>query len=114
MTRDDLREMLAGQTPACGPAREALLSGGVFEVWDGLVPASRHLGVYSVRRRITRRRGQPTLGLDETIGILGAMGEEPLRTGEIRTADQGWAFLVFLDAAATKVLACTGVARRQG
>ncbi|MET9324645.1 hypothetical protein ABZX75_31480 [Streptomyces sp. NPDC003038] len=40
MTRDDLCEMLAEQTPACGPAREALLSGGAFDVWEGLVRAT--------------------------------------------------------------------------
>ncbi|CAL9657155.1 hypothetical protein SUDANB150_06807 [Streptomyces sp. enrichment culture] len=33
MTLGDLSEMLAEQAPTCGTAREALLSGGTFEVW---------------------------------------------------------------------------------
>ncbi|MBQ0891456.1 hypothetical protein KBZ94_42355, partial [Streptomyces sp. RM72] len=90
MTRDDLCEMFAEQTSACGPAREALLSGGVFEIWDGLVPANRHFNTYRIRRRFGQKRGLAALGLDETIDILEATGEELLRTGEIRTADQAW------------------------
>ncbi|MFI6850068.1 hypothetical protein OG535_39840 [Kitasatospora sp. NBC_00085] len=106
MTRDDLAEMLADQTPACGPARDALLSGGTFDVWDGLIPASRHFGTYSFRLRNTQRRGVATLGLTETLGILERAGEEPLRIGRIRTADGAWAFMLFFNAEATTVLAC--------
>ncbi|MEU9058961.1 hypothetical protein AB0D13_08815 [Streptomyces sp. NPDC048430] len=40
MTRYDLAATLSEQTPACGPARDALLSGGAFVVRDGLVPAN--------------------------------------------------------------------------
>ncbi|MFI1606928.1 hypothetical protein ACH4YN_33085 [Streptomyces griseofuscus] len=111
MTRDDLCEMLADQTPACGPAREALLSGATFDVWVGLLPADRHFHTYRVRSRVARRHRQETLGLDETVGILEAAGDELIRTGLIRTADQVWTFTLFLNAAATTVLACAGVAR---
>jgi hypothetical protein len=76
MTRDDLCEMLAEQTPACGPAREALLSGGALEVWEGLVPADQLFHTYRIRSRVTQRKGQPTIGLDETVGILQATGDE--------------------------------------
>ncbi|MFD0274147.1 hypothetical protein ACFVHB_09590 [Kitasatospora sp. NPDC127111] len=106
MTRDDLAEMLADQTPACGPARGALLSGGTFTVWDSLIPANRHVGVYRRRLRTTQRRGVATLGLTETVGILERAGDEPLRIGLIQTADQAWGFMLFFNAAATTVLAC--------
>ncbi|MFB7675126.1 hypothetical protein ACFC26_27320 [Kitasatospora purpeofusca] len=106
MTRDDLAEMLADQTPACGPAREALLSGGTFTVWDSLIPANRHFGVYRRRLRTARRRGVATLGLTETVGILEQAADEPLRIGLVSTADRAWGFMLFLDAAATTVLAC--------
>ncbi|MFD9517108.1 hypothetical protein [Streptomyces sp. NPDC059979] len=63
------------------------------------------------RRRFGRKRGLTALGLDKTIDILEAAGDELLRVGEIRTADQAWTFMLILDAAATTVPACTGVAR---
>ncbi|MFF3418436.1 hypothetical protein ACFYW9_27570 [Streptomyces sp. NPDC002698] len=110
MTRDDLYDMLAEQTPACGPAREALLSGGTFDVWEGLVPANQLFHTYRIRRRVTQKHGQVTLGLDMTVGILEATGDELLRIGSVRTVDRAWTFMLFLNAAATTVLACTGVA----
>ncbi|MCX4690596.1 hypothetical protein OG401_40990 [Kitasatospora purpeofusca] len=106
MTRDDLAGMLTDQTPACPPARDALLTGGTFDVWDRLIPAGHHFGVYSFRDRNTRRRGIATLGLTESLGILERAGEEPLRTARITTADGAWVFMLFLDAEATTVLAC--------
>ncbi|MFF2143638.1 hypothetical protein [Kitasatospora sp. NPDC058190] len=113
MTRDDLAEMLADQTPACGPARDALLSGGTFDVWDGLVPANWHLNTYSRRLRHTQKRGIATLGLTETVGILRQAGDEALRIGMIRTADRAWTFILFFNAAATTVLACARGGRVQ-
>ncbi|MFH8893543.1 hypothetical protein [Streptomyces sp. NPDC017949] len=113
MTRDDLCEMLAEQTPACGRAREALLSGGAFDVWEGLVPADRHFHTYRIRSRVTQRRGQVALGLDETVGILKGAGDELLRTGLIRATGGVWTFTLFFNAAATTVLACAGVACRR-
>ncbi|MFE9481180.1 hypothetical protein ACFYNM_21560 [Streptomyces spororaveus] len=111
MTCDDLCEMLSEQTPACDLAREALLSGGAFVVWEGLVPANQLFHTYRIRRRVAQRHGQVTLGLDETVGILEATGDELLRIGSIRTPDQTWTFTLFLNATANTVLACTGVAR---
>ncbi|MEV5761678.1 hypothetical protein ACIQHU_36055 [Streptomyces tendae] len=113
MTRDDLFEMLAEQTPACGPAREALLSGGAFEVWDGLVPADRLFHTYRTRLRLTRKRGVATLGLTETVEILEQAGDQALRIGMVKTADRAWTFMLFLDAAATTVLACARGGRVQ-
>ncbi|MET9913475.1 hypothetical protein ABZZ74_43110 [Streptomyces sp. NPDC006476] len=46
VTRDLLIAMLGEQTMACEPARDALIGGGDFVVWDGLVPANRHAGVF--------------------------------------------------------------------
>ncbi|MEU6548377.1 hypothetical protein [Streptomyces sp. NPDC046859] len=113
MTRDDLSEMLAEQTPACGPAREVLLSGGTFEVWDGLVPADRLFHTYRTRLRITQKRGVATLGLIETVEILEQAGDQAMRIGMVKTADRAWAFMLFLDAAATTVLACARGGRVQ-
>ncbi|MEV7189641.1 hypothetical protein [Kitasatospora sp. NPDC093102] len=109
MTSDDLAAMLAEQTPACGPARDALLTGGTFVVWDGLVPANQLFHTYRTRLRLTQKRGQPTLALAETVEILKGTGDELLRIGRIDTADRTWTFMLFLNATATTVLACTGV-----
>ncbi|MEV8099291.1 hypothetical protein [Kitasatospora sp. NPDC085879] len=110
MTRDDLAEMLAEQTPACGPARTALLSGATFGVWPGQVPADQVFHTYRTRLRITQKRGQATLGLTESVGLLRDVEDELLRIGWIDTTDRAWAFTLFLNATATTVLACTGVA----
>jgi hypothetical protein len=112
MTRTGLAAMLSEQTAACGPARCALLAGGAFVVWDGLVPANRLAQTYRTRLRITQKRGQPTLALATTVDILEHAGEDPLRIGRIDTTDTSWTFMLFLNAAATEVLACTGVAPR--
>ncbi|MGW6917354.1 hypothetical protein ACWGB8_26510 [Kitasatospora sp. NPDC054939] len=101
--------MLAEQTPACDPARDALLTGGTFVVWDGLVPANQVAATYRARLRITQKRGQPTLALAKTVEILRSAGDELLRIGRVDTADRTWTFMLFLNATATTVLACTGV-----
>ncbi|WP_405558555.1 hypothetical protein [Streptomyces sp. NBC_01171] len=113
MTRDELAEMLGEQTTACGPARDALIADGTFVVWDGLVPADRLAHTYRTRLRITQKRGQPTLALAATVDILSHAAEEPLRLGRIDATDTSWTFMLFLNATATAVLACTGVARSE-
>lgn len=110
MTRDDLATMLAEQTPACGPARDALLSGGAFVVWDGLVPANQLAHIYRIRLRHIKKRGQPILALAESVDILKHAGDELLRIGQSGTADRTWTFMLFLNATATALLACTAVA----
>ncbi|MFE4600462.1 hypothetical protein ACFRKE_06350 [Kitasatospora indigofera] len=109
MTPDALCEMLTEQTPACGPARDALLSGGTFGVWDGLMPADQLFHTFRTRLRIAHKRERETLGLTETVGILERMEDELLRIGWIDTTDRTWAFTLFLNATATTVMACTGV-----
>ncbi|WP_411090105.1 hypothetical protein [Streptomyces sp. 061-3] len=107
MTREDLADMLGEQTAACGPARDALIAGGAFVIWDGLLPANRHAGTYGIRLRHTLRRGHTVEGLAATVDILGAAGEELLRVGCIDTVDKSSVFTI-LNAAATAVVACAG------
>jgi hypothetical protein len=52
-----------------------------------------------------------TIGLDETVGVLEATGDELFRVGSIRTADRVWTFMLFLNATATTVMACADAAR---
>ncbi len=113
MTRDTLAAMLADQTAACESARDALLTGGAFAIWDGLVPANQLAATYRTRLRLTQRRGQSTLALAETIDILEQAGEARVRIGRIDPADEAWTFMLFLDAEAITVLACTGVGRHE-
>lgn len=75
VTREDLADMLGEQTAACGPARDALIAGGAFVIWDGLLPANRHAGTYGIRLRHTLRRGHTVEGLAATVDILGAAGK---------------------------------------
>ncbi|WAZ26703.1 hypothetical protein STRCI_008319 [Streptomyces cinnabarinus] len=108
MTRDDLIAMLGEQTPACGPARDALIVGADFVVWDGLVPANRHAGVFRRRMHHSLKRGHTIDGLADSVDILLRAGQEPLRTGSIETADRSSWFLIFLNSTATAVVACCG------
>ncbi|MFB7849051.1 MULTISPECIES: hypothetical protein [unclassified Streptomyces] len=108
MTRDDLIAMLREQTPACGPARNALIAGADFVVWDGLVPANRHAGVFRTRMRRSLKRGRTVDGLADSVDILRRAGEEPLRTGSIDAVDRSFWFTIFLNSTATAVVACFG------
>jgi hypothetical protein len=108
VTRDDLIAMLRDQTPACGPARDALIAGADFGVWDGLVPANRHAGVFRGRMRHSSKRGHTIGGLADSVDILKRAGEEPLRTGFIDAVDRSFWFTIFLNSTATAVVACCG------
>nr|WP_202513369.1 hypothetical protein [Streptomyces sp. SID8373] len=105
--------MLGEQTMACGPARDALIAGGTFIIWEGPTPADHLAHIYQRRLRLTQKRGQPTLALAATVDILFQAAEEPLRIGRIDAAGTSWTFMLFLNATATAVLACTGVARSE-
>lgn len=100
--------MLREQTPACGPARDVLVAGGSFDVSDGLVPASRHAGVFRLRIRSAARRGHTIGGLAASVDILSQYGEELVRTGFIYSVDRSSVFTLFLNSSATEVLACAG------
>ncbi|MDX3130889.1 hypothetical protein PV367_14060 [Streptomyces europaeiscabiei] len=108
MTRDDLIAMLREQTPACGPARDALIAGADFVVWDGLVPANRHAGVFRRRMHNSLKRGRTVEGAAESVDILLRAGEEPLLTGSIDAVDRSSWFTIFLNSTATVVVACCG------
>ncbi|MGW0936795.1 hypothetical protein [Streptomyces sp. NPDC002666] len=106
--REELIAMLREQTQACGPARETLIAGGTFVVFDGLVPANRHAGVFGGRIRSAARRGHTIEGLADTVEILRQYGEELLRTGLIDSVDRSSVFTIFLNSSATEVLGCAG------
>ncbi|WP_449489112.1 hypothetical protein [Streptomyces lavendulae] len=108
VTREDLSAMLREQTAACGLARDALMAGGAFAVWDGLVPAIRHAGVFGLRIRSAARRGHTIEGLAASVDILRQAVEELVRTGCIDSADRSSVFTIFLNSSATEVLACAG------
>jgi hypothetical protein len=84
------------------------MSGADFVVWDGLVPANRHAGVFRGRMRHSLKRGHTIEGLAESVGILLGAGEEPLRTGSIDAVDRSSWFTIFLNSTATVVVACCG------
>lgn len=108
ITREDLIAMLREQTSACGPARDVLVAGGAFDVSDGLVPASRHAGVFARRHRTAARRGHTVGGLAASVDILRQAGEVLVRTGLIHSVDGSSVFTLFLNSSVTEVLACAG------
>jgi hypothetical protein len=106
VTRDDLIGMIGEQTPACGPARDALIAGGDFVVWEGLTPANQHAGVFRRRLRRSERRGHVFEGLAASVDIFQQAGDELLRAGCIEPVDKSPVFMIFLDSKATAVVAC--------
>jgi hypothetical protein len=110
--REQLAELLGDQTEACGPASDALLGGGDFVVWDGLVPAGSLAGTYAVRLEHTQEKGIETLGLPESVEMLRRYEGDPLRLGRIGAPDGSWHFVLFLTSDASALLACAGVKQR--
>lgn len=76
ISRGEVIARLREQTPACGPPRDALVAGGTFDISDGLVPASRHAGVFATRIRTAARRGHTVGGLAASVDILRQAGDE--------------------------------------
>lgn len=113
MTREDLAAMLDGATTSHALARTALAEGGDFVVWEGPVPATQLVSAYGRRLRHTRRSGQETFDLSAAVDTLAHAGDSLIRIGSIGTTDRTWTFMLFLDATATTLLACTGVRRTE-
>ncbi|GAA2348318.1 hypothetical protein OKJ48_21050 [Streptomyces kunmingensis] len=88
--------------------RNALIAGADFVVWDGLVPASRHAGVFRGRMQHSLKRGHTIDGLGDSVDLLKLAGEEPLRTGSIDAVDRSSWFTIFLNSTAAAVVACCG------
>ncbi len=68
-------------------------------------------GIASTRLRWSLKRGQPTLGLDESVAILARHRGEQLRSATIDTPDRSWFFTLYFDATGTELLARSGVNR---
>ncbi|MGW6782268.1 hypothetical protein [Streptomyces sp. NPDC054987] len=91
-------------------ARDAIAAGGEVMLYDGQPPQWMVLGIAATRLRRSLKIGLTTIGLDETVEILGARHrDEQLRTGNIVAADRSWFFTLYFDATGTELLACSGV-----
>jgi hypothetical protein len=113
MDREELAAILSDQTPACEPARAALLDGGDFAVWDGSVSSRQLADIYTARLRRARKRGTETLALPSTVDTLARLEAAQVRIGCIFSPDRTWAFMLFLADDTSAVLACTGVRRAE-
>jgi hypothetical protein len=107
-----LERLLAGADEASVAARAALRGGGSYVVWEGATAAAPLALVYGRRLRHTRRRGVETLNLERAVDLLGRHGQ-PVRLGQIRTADASWTFMLFLTEDGSRLITCTGVRRTQ-
>ncbi|MER7585017.1 hypothetical protein [Kitasatospora sp. NPDC097691] len=108
-TRPGLAAMLADQTAACAPAREALLAGGELWLFDREVPDWMVRGIAATRLRRARRIGLTTVGLDESVEILSRHRDVPFRTGLLDAPDRSWFFTLYFNATGTELLACSAV-----
>lgn len=109
VNREDLIALLAEDSAVNKKCRKAVGLGASFDIWDGLVPASRLARIYRVREVLIRKRGTPTLGFAAAVKALHALDEQPLRLGQVSQFDPPYHFQLFLAADATSVIACIGV-----
>ncbi|WKE71644.1 hypothetical protein [Streptomyces sp. WP-1] len=110
--RERLERLLVGSDEASAAALVALRCGGSYVIWDGATSAESLALVYARRLRLTRRRGSETTNLDRAVELLGRH-QQPVRLGQIRTADGSWMFTLFLTDDGSRLIACTGVRRPQ-
>ncbi|MGW3109990.1 hypothetical protein [Streptomyces sp. NPDC001091] len=110
--RGRLERLLVGSDEAAVAALVALRCGGSYVVWDGATAAEWFARVYGRRLLHTRRRGIETSNLDRAVELLGRH-HQPVRLGQIRTADGSWTYMLFLTDDGSRLIACTGVRRTQ-
>lgn len=112
MERERLERLLVGSDEASVAALAALRCGGSHVVWDGATSAGSLALVYGRRPRLTRCRGIETTNLERAVELL-SRHQQPVRLGQIRTADGSWTFMLFLSDDGGRLIACTGVRRTQ-
>jgi hypothetical protein len=112
MEREILERLLIGTDEASVGALTALNCGGSHVVWEGTTSAESLALVYGRRLRLTSRRGVETVNLERAVELLG-QHRQPVRLGQIRTADASWTFMLFLTEDGNRLITCTGVRRTQ-
>ncbi|NEB20495.1 hypothetical protein [Streptomyces coelicoflavus] len=112
MERELLERLLVGSDEASVAALAALRCGGSYVVWDGTTSPEPLTLIYGRRLRHTRRRGIETVNLERAVELLGRH-QQPVRLGQIRTADASWTFMLFLTQDGRTLITCTGVRRTQ-
>ncbi|MER6282179.1 hypothetical protein ABT202_38745 [Streptomyces sp900105245] len=110
MERELLERLLVGDDEASEAALAALRCGGSYVIWDGTTPVEPLALVYGRRLRHTRRGGIGTKNLAHAVEQLG-QHQQPVRLGQIRTADASWPFMLFLSEDGSRLITCTGVRR---
>ena len=110
MERDELVQALADGSTAHEACQSALLGGAEYTIWEGTIPADELASSYHRRERFMTRSGIPTLGFAEAVEHLRAAGTIGLRLGQVEGTEPAYLFMLFLDGAADRVVACLGVA----
>ncbi|MFE0136177.1 hypothetical protein ACFWY6_32115 [Streptomyces sp. NPDC059037] len=106
--REQLEALLAGDDEAPSTALDALRGGASHVVWEGTASAESLAHVYGRRLRHTLRKGIETTGLERAVELLGRHGQ-PVRLGQINSADGAWVFMLFITEDSRGLVACTGV-----
>jgi hypothetical protein len=112
MEQEVLERLLAGADEASVAALAALRCGGSYVVWEGTTSVEPLAFVFGRRLRHTSRRGIETVNLERAVELLGRH-RQPVRLGQIRTADASWTFMLFLTEDGTRLITCTGVRRTE-
>jgi hypothetical protein len=112
MEREQLERLLRGGDDTSSAALAALRADASYVVWDGTTSPKSLATVYGRRLRHTLRRGIETSGLARAVQRLD-LCSQPVRLGQIRTADESRIFMLFLDADGSTLVACTGVRQSQ-
>jgi hypothetical protein len=109
MERDQLVELLDGPGDAGSACRHALIDGAAFLVWQGSAAADRMVPAYERRLRRAAAEGMATIGFQEALVALRAVGRQQLRLGQVALLDNTYRFMLFLAADLSAVVACLGI-----
>ena len=90
-------------------ARESLLSGDDFKVWEDHVRVEDLRVIYRRRERHTRQKGLATVGFEVAVADLEATPFSVLRIGQVTGRAPSRHFQLFLAPNVTEVVACLAV-----
>jgi hypothetical protein len=90
-------------------AKNALLSGALFEIWLKPRPASMLRGILRGRVGSLQRRGKPVVGITECLAGLAEKGEQGVLVANVDDRERGgYLFRLYLDPQPLKVVGCMG------
>jgi len=109
MDRQQLAHLLERDGEPLAACRQAVSAGARFWVDERSRPASTLVPIYNRRDRLTKRQGILTVGFTSAVDQLRALEDGLARIGAVDQDEPPYHFQLFLNEAATAIVACIGV-----